>query len=546
MLKKAAALLLPLSLTIAVVLNGCSNDNAGNTQNSGTPATAASGESDGKSSGSKLSTTGETLSFAVIDIGADGPSYNDDNIPIIKELEKQTGVKIKFQAVYTDYSTIMRTRIAAASNLTDIMQLPQGDDPVKIAKGGVIIRLNELIDKYAPNTKKFLDANPEVKKTLTAPDGSIYAFPGVVSLAAKDFNVNGLGYRLDWAEKLNLKAPETIEDWYKMLLAFRDGDPNGNGKADEIPFAASGLGALDKFAQAYGMTPMSSWFAVDKQGKVEFTWTNPKAKDFLTEMNKWWKEKLIDQSLLTPHLDKVTAYVVGDLTGGYAIWAGRFDQYTKEMQKNFPNAQWVVPAPPQGPHGDKFYEVNPATDGNRYAVSKSAKNPELAVKWLDYVFASEPGQLLFNYGIEGVTYTMVNGKPQYTAEVTNNPKYPNPGSVLANYGAAGRFPQIVPPDALNQQGKILMPEASIKRLLDMKPYLRPTFPNAMSTSEESSAFSQKMADINTYRQEMVAKFITGAEPLSNFDKFVQTLKSMGIDDVVKIKQTQYDRWNSIK
>ncbi|MBO9605815.1 MAG: extracellular solute-binding protein [Paenibacillaceae bacterium] len=542
--------MLPLSISVTLALAGCSGSKTGSSASSSPPASTSPGHTNEpaktKSSGTKLSASGETLSFAVIDIGANGPSYNDDNLPIIKELEKQTGVKIKFEAVYTDYSTIMRTRIAAASNLPDIMQLPQGDDPVKIAKGGVIIPLNELIDKYAPNTKKFLDANPDVKKTLTAPDGSIYAFPGVVSPAGSDFNVNGIGYRQDWAEKLNLKAPVTIDDWHKMLLAFRDGDPNGNGKPDEIPYAASGIGALDKFAQAYGMTPVSSYFAVDKQGKVEYSWTNPKAKDYLTEMNKWWNEKLIDPGLLTPHADKVTAYVVGDLTGGYSIWAQRFDQYTKEMQKNFPKAQWVIAAPPQGPQGDRFYEVNAATDGNRYAISKNAKNPELAVKWLDYLFASEQGQLLFNYGIEGVTYTMVNGKPQYTEEVTNNPKYPNPSSVLGNYGAAGRFPQIIPPDALNQQSKILMPEASLKRLQDIKAFYRPAFPSVMSTSEEASAYAQRMADIDTYRQEMVAKFITGAEPLANFDKFVQTLKTMGIEDVVKIKQTQYDRWTSMK
>jgi putative aldouronate transport system substrate-binding protein len=358
--------------------------------------------------------------------------------------------------------------------------------------------------------------------------------------------VHALGYRQDWAEKLHIREPQTIEDWYNMLRAFRDGDPNGNNKADEIPFAASGIDALDKFAQAYGMTPRSSWFAVDKQGKVEYTWTNPKAKDYLTEMNKWWKEKLIDQGLLTPHGDKVMAYVVGDLTGGFMIWAQRFDQYTREMFKNYPSAQWAVAVPPQGPHGDQFYEISPATDGNLFAISKNAKNPELAIKWLDYLFASEQGQLLLNYGIEGVTYTMVNGKPQYTEEVTNNPKYPNPTMALAKYGSYGRFPQIVAREALSQQSKILMPEASVERLRRIKEYYRPTFPGVMSTQEESSTYSRLMADINTYRQEMVAKFITGAEPLSNFDKFVQTLKSMGIDNVVKIKQTQYDRWNSIK
>ena len=41
---------------------------------------------------------------------------------------------------------------------------------------------------------------------------------------------NGFGYRKDWADKLGLGAPETVEDVYNMAKAFTEQDPDGDGQ----------------------------------------------------------------------------------------------------------------------------------------------------------------------------------------------------------------------------------------------------------------------------------------------------------------------------
>ena len=41
--------------------------------------------------------------------------------------------------------------------------------------------------------------------------------------------------RQDWLDKLNLKAPTTVDELHDVLYAFRNEDPNGNGLKDEIP-----------------------------------------------------------------------------------------------------------------------------------------------------------------------------------------------------------------------------------------------------------------------------------------------------------------------
>ncbi|MNI80286.1 hypothetical protein D3C73_1368070 [compost metagenome] len=52
--------------------------------------------------------------------------------------------------------------------------------------------------------------------------------------------------------------------------------------------------------------------------------------------------------------------------------------------------------------------------------------------------------------------------------------------------------------------------------------------------------------MKTYRDEMFNKFVMNVEPIENFDKYVQTLKSMGIDDAVKVRQAALDRFLSRK
>ncbi len=103
---------------------------------------------------------------------------------------------------------------------------------------GVVVPLNELIDQYAPNIKKALDATPEWKAMATAPDGKIYGMPQWVDCFHCSYP-DKLWMNSAWLKKLGLEQPKTTEDLRKVLQAFKTQDPNGNGKADEIPISAN-------------------------------------------------------------------------------------------------------------------------------------------------------------------------------------------------------------------------------------------------------------------------------------------------------------------
>ena len=140
--------------------------------------------------------------------------------------------------------------------------------------------MNELIDSYAPNLKRIIESDPDVKKQIALDDGTIYMFPLLKLDALKLNATSGLIMRQDWLDKLNLKVPTNIDEWYTVLKAFKEQDPNGNGKPDELPFTGNwGPGNLTKlhdFAAAFGVI---GGFQMNGD-KVEFGPIQPGYRDF--------------------------------------------------------------------------------------------------------------------------------------------------------------------------------------------------------------------------------------------------------------------------
>jgi putative aldouronate transport system substrate-binding protein len=63
----------------------------------------------------------------------------------------------------------------------------------------------------------------------------------------------------------------------------------------------------------------------------------------------------------------------------------------------------------------------------------------------------------------------------------------------------------------------------------------------MSTTEEQSVLDMVWPDFETYIEEMRVRFITGAEPLSNFDDYVETLERIGLSQLLQVQQARYNR-----
>ena len=173
-------------------------------------------------------------------------------------------------------------------------------------------------------------------------------------------------------------------------------------------------------------------------------------------------------------------------------------------------------------------------------VSTDCENPELAIRFLNYYFTEE-GQLLANYGVEGLTFEMVDGKPAFTDIIRNNPEGMNLDVALTLYTCGtGSICTVVDNDKNLTLYSDLQNAAveSWRSQVDNENIIL----SVSMTPDEASEYYTLMSDIQTYYEQAVPEFIMGNRPLAEFDAYVDTMNSMGLDHCIELYQTAYDRF----
>ena len=257
-------------------------------------------------------------------------------------------------------------------------------------------------------------------------------------------------------------------------------------------------------------------------------------------MNKWYSEGLIAPDFMTnqsPIYMPDTSYTTTGKSG--IFWNVYLIDLLKLMSGN-PNYELSAVPYPVKNVGDRVHFMGPAGMGDTatfsVAISTTCSDPELAARWADYQYSPD-GYLLTTYGLEGVTYEMVNGQPKYFDTIEEQPFSEISGKYLMGSGS----PCIWDFDAEYS----MLSEVQIK-LTDVwgdaeRDYAMPAI---SLTTEEGERASVLKADIDTYVAEMILKFITGEETFGNYDVFLNQVRSMGIDEVIQINQTALDRYNA--
>jgi putative aldouronate transport system substrate-binding protein len=527
---------LPLLLAVLLLPVGCTGK-----------GTAKSGEAAATTTpvGTYPVQTDVTLSYWLDFNNNVSPNFaNLGDTPFAKALISQTGIKITYQHPPASGADEQFNIMVADGNLPDIMErnwmnYPGG--PEKAITDGVIIRLNDVIDKYCPNLKAYLKANPNIDKMIKTDNGSYYCFPFIRGHDELLIS-RGLFIRQDWLDELGLNVPVTIDDWHTVLTAFK------TRKNVPAPFSfeyqGSGLNDVLTFAYAYDSTRI---FYVGDDGKVHFGAIEPNRRTYLTTFAQWYKEGLVDPDVGMVQSQQVAAKMTGGQAGASMGWLGsRMGTWTTAARTTNPNYKLVAAPIPVLRPGDKNKMSpveSPYSLNGSAAITGSCKNVEIAARLLDYAYGAA-GTNLYNFGIEGESYTVINGFPTYTDVVTKNPKGWPISQGLGAYVRSvynGPFiqqqPYIVQYLALPEQKDAL-------KMWTVPGALKYVLPPITPTPEESREFARIMNEINTYRDEMELKFIIGTENLNNWDNYVRTVTNMGITRALEIQNAALTRYNA--
>jgi putative aldouronate transport system substrate-binding protein len=418
---------------------------------------------------------------------------------------------------------------AQAENLKKV-KFASGELPDVISDYGVngdlfannqLIALDEYIDKYGPNLKKVI---PKAAWDGVTRGGKIYSIP---ESAAGDSPVNRMFFvRKDWMDKVGIKeSPKTPEEFLAMLRAFRDKDPNGNGKKDEIPL--SGRENFTWLDTVLGMFGANAFGAKLVNGEVVPSNTSPQMKQALAYLRQLNEEKLLDSEFMTNKRNTWEQKIQNDQVGVWVHDPNLAWDWQDKLNKALPGKGAIV-APllsPKAP-GVEYAGFGISAFNKSFSITKKAKDPAAIVKFFDWLVTQE-GQEFINFGVPGNTFTKDSaGKITYNLQKDTDDK-----SVLwrsQTFNLAGWNPELK---------KVQIGADAVAKLEEFftvgkkegQPNLLLGAPTFKSTQPEIGEFAVP----GTMFVETAAKIVLGNQPVDYFDEYVKNWKTRGGNDLVK-------------
>ncbi len=477
--------------------------------------------------------------MAYVPTGAD--SY--DKLLFTEEMEKRTGIHINWIEV-SPLAVTEKVNLALASGdlpdaffkcaiSTEIME--------KYAEDEIFVPLNGYLETYMPAFNAALEELGDLGPSIATSDGTIYGVPYANSITAMGGGPS-IWYNKKFYDKLGLVEAVTLDDLYNNLVAIRDGDPNGNGEADEIPYLTTIAGAVEYVGAGYSLKNRgNSTGFVDADPadgtKIRFWPADPDYRKTLDFVRKLWAENLMDKDedmSIPTAIAKYNADRVG-LTA---------ELYTQLDAAGPDFAHYTHPLETENGVG-LFYRGGSSYGGGNFVITSECEHPEVLMRWVDY-FYTEEGMELYFMGVKDKTFIInEKGNLEYTQDILNNPDGLSYVQAFGRYlcWGDGRNPALLHEKYFRGGAEMTDEQLSLTNALSA--YLpEEIWPSFQSTEEESKFFSTNGVDIETLVNEFRANWVAGN--IENTDEvwndYIQKLNDMGLEQYIAHKQAALDRY----
>jgi putative aldouronate transport system substrate-binding protein len=335
--------------------------------------------------------------------------------------------------------------------------------------------------------------------------------------------------------------PDTMVEFEAVLKAFRDRDPNQNGQKDEVPWTTDPRVLLWPFGIGFkGFNNPTDMFV--ENGVVKFGPTDPRFKDAVAFVARWYREGLIDPEYLGQNTAQRNALVLGNQTGAIlGSYAGYLTAYNELFAKDgHPDWKWVAMPSPAGPTGIRnmmggHKELDP---GCGASITVASKYPKEITEMMDY-FYGEEGRKYVYYGLEGVHYAMSGNSPVYTDLVAKDANLSIMNYLNTYVGFISVWPSLLPNEA---QLSLYAQEGKDGLYLSAKYETDRKLPNLQFTAEEIKEVQEISRDLNTFTDEWVHNFIRGQKSLDEWSAFQAGIKQLKADRLTVLYNQAYDRY----
>lgn len=525
-------------------LAGCGNTSGGGDETSAASVSTTQGEE---------KTNGETVKLTAL-ISKHSLTKDVNEMEWLRLLEEENGVDVEWQQITADWDQ-KKSVIFAGGDIPDI--LVKATVTTDFATyNGLFENLAPYIDEgKMPNVAKMFEDHPELRVLCTDEKDGIYGIPNYRSLWPRTNRV--LYINQTWLDNLGLQVPTTMDELEEVLIAFKNGDPNGNGDTtDEIPLDFSGFPTFMLACFGVPMMNESDGYFVE-DGKVKNYRVDERYKTFMQWLQKLYGEGVINEEVITQDYSKFQSLARGEgKTARVGVTLGweSGDRFGTEV------ADQYTPMPALKPHADSdesqvywgYYSDNNSVNAATVALSANCKNKEAAVKFIDAFYAEDMGiQVLFG-GMNDVDKCIQdNGDGTYTVLPPADSSI-DAGTWKWTNSFADYSPYYIPDDMKDRltmgedMQRVLEERKPLEATLDMMEEKCETYPSKFITytTDENSDLAMAQANINNIVDQTYSAWLT--EPSRNieeeWDAYVQSVYDIGLTQNLEIRQAAYERY----
>lgn len=457
------------------------------------------------------------------------------DVAVFRLLSERTNIQFDFTLSTNDTANEKFQLLFAADDLPDIIT-----DAMTYYSGSIddAVQEDAFLYEYSgdlqsmPNYSAVLNTYVEAKKTITSADtGAMVAFPEIYMDVG---DISGYMIRKDYLDATGMEIPQTYEELHQLLTAIY----NDTGATMELLSSGgeSLLGAGFGINTELSDDDLSGWYVED--GTVKLGILQDAFLDYLELVRQWYSEGLIYPDFVGT--DR------GDLTelfnGSYSITV-KPPEIVEVANQVIGTEMAAMPMPRQTAE-EPITVCGAATsclmDKDTWSINANVKNTELLLSLIDYMYSDE-GFYLINYGEEGVSYNMVDGEPEFTDLVLNNPEGLDYAHAAYLYASSNRTRLPFVSDYARCFAQYTDAQwDAVETYTDDCDHSNDYPVGAIMSTQQSSSYNTVAADICTYISENVLQFIYGQKDISEWSAFVDTLYDMNIETAIEAKQAAYD------
>lgn len=527
--KRVISLLLAASMA---VLTACSG--AGGTQ--GTQSSGSGEAETGSQTAAEEAEEPVTLTYWVpLNASASKyiTSYNENTA--YQEAMKRLGIQIEFIHPAIGQEQEEFNLLFLGDELPDIIAYADHytGGEFQGMRDGVFQDITELVPEYAPDYYRMLTEDEEFYRESTDNEGHIVSFNGYKPVGDPPFRRWILNK--DLLDELGCEIPETISEFEAMFDKMLE--------KGITPYLLDSTGYEVQLMGMYDMYMNTTTRFYQKDGVVKFAPLEDEFKDYLTLLNSWYAKGYISKDFSSiKGTEADTLFDSGQIGTYLAAIVASYNRGEVQGIK-------VVSAPyPKLYEGQELHwddcDTWPRMKYNETTavISKDCENVEAALKFLNYGYTEE-GIELYNWGVEGLNWDWQGEQRVYNDTMLNNEFGTEEASYIYKLHFAPKYtyPDVeVHANLLKSEGalnsRMMWADDTFDSSLQLPPF--------QLDEADQQTIAEVATPIYTYVDEMTLKFITGAESLDNFETFRETIRSMGMEDVIALEQEGYDDYIS--